>query len=96
MAFLIAFIFEFAIIYAHFHIYSWLVYDGCYEGIVHYVMSLWEGFPFAAGWMFITMSIGHFGFGIYPAFSFYIGVMPFYWFMKWLVGTGAFFPCKSE
>ncbi len=85
-------IFQIIVIYSHFHIFAWKVNDGCFEGIGHFLICITEGTPFALGWMFIAMSIGHFGFGVYPIVSFCIGIVPYYWFIHWLVNIGAFYP----
>ncbi len=85
-------IFQLAVVYAHFHIFAWKVNDGCFEGFGQFLLCIFEATPFAAGWMFIVMSIGHFGFGVYPIVSFCIGIIPYYWFIVWLDGTGAFLP----
>jgi len=83
---------EVAAVYAHFHIFSWGINCGCFDGIGHYISDMMESAPISCGWMLIVMSIGHFGFGVVPIVALLIGLIPYYIILNWLIKIGSFLP----
>ncbi len=87
-----AIILQIGFLFAHFHIFAWILNDGCFEGFGNYISELVEACPIASTWVLVVITIGHFGFGLYPLFSAMICIIPYYLLIKWLVKIGSFHP----
>lgn len=80
------------IVYAHFHIFSWCLNEGCFEGFGHYVSDMLESAPISCGWMIAMLIIGNGIFGFNAVLCILVGIIPYYLIIKWLVSIGSFQP----
>lgn len=79
-------------IYLHFHIFSWVLNDGCFEGVVHYFRDMQGGSIIVGIWLLSTTVVFNYLFDLNPITTNIILIIPYYFILKWAVSKGVFDP----